>query len=72
MPGCFDSLLAKLLVWGRDRDDAIRRMRTALDETVITGVEHLVPLHRRIMDEADFMAGDITIRYIEEHQTLLG
>jgi len=72
MPGCFDSLLAKLLVWGRDRDDAIRRMRTALDETVITGVEHLVPLHRRIMDEADFMAGDITIRYIEEHHDLLG
>ncbi len=72
MPGCFDSLLAKLLVWGRDRDDAIRRMRTALDETVITGVEHLVPLHRRIMDESDFIAGDITIRYIEEHQDLLG
>lgn len=72
MPGCFDSLLAKLLVWGRDRDDAIRRMRTALDETVITGVEHLVPLHRRIMDESDFMAGDITIRYIEEHHDLLG
>ena len=40
MPGCFDSLLAKLLVWGHNREDAIRRMRTALDETVITGVEH--------------------------------
>ena len=47
-------------------------MRTALDETVITGVEHLIPLHRRIMDEEDFMARDITIRYIEEHPDLLG
>jgi len=72
MPGSFDSLLAKLLVWGRDREDAIRRMRTALDETVITGVEHLIPLHRRIMDETDFINGDITIQYIEMHQELLG
>ena len=72
MPGCFDSLLAKLLTWGHDREDAIRRMRTALDETMITGVEHLIPLHRRIMDEDDYQAGDITIAYIEEHQELLG
>ena len=72
MPGCFDSLLAKLLVWGRDRDDAIKRMRTALDETIITGVEHLIPLHRRIMDESDFNNRKITIQYIDMHQDLLG
>ena len=72
MPGCFDSLLAKLLVWGSDRESAICRMRTALDETIITGVDHLIPLHRRIMDEEDFQAGDITIAYIDEHQDLLG
>lgn len=72
MPGCFDSLLAKLLVWGKDRDDAVKRMRTALDETVITGVEHLIPLHRRIMDEEDFLKRDITIQYIDMHQELLG
>ena len=72
MPGCFDSLLAKLLVWGQDREDAIRRMKTALDETMITGVEHLIPLHRRIMDENDFNNGDITIQYIDMHQELLG
>ena len=72
MPGCFDSLLAKLLVWGRDREDAIRRMKTALDETMITGVEHLIPLHRRIMDEEDLNNGDITIQYIDMHQELLG
>ena len=72
MPGCFDSLLAKLLVWGRNREDAVRRMKTALDETMITGVEHLIPLHRRIMDEEDFNNGDITIQYIDMHQELLG
>ena len=72
MPGSFDSLIAKLLVWRKDREDAIRRMRTALDVTVITGVEHLIPIHRRIMDETDFVNGDITIQYIDMHQELLG
>ncbi len=72
MPGCFDSLLAKLLTWGKDRDDAIRRMRTALDETIITGVQHLIPLHRRIMDEEDFLNREVTIQYIDNHQELLG
>ena len=72
MPGCFDSLLAKLLVWGHDREDAIRRMKTALDETIIIGVEHLIPLHRRIMDEEDFNNRNITIQYIDMHQELLG
>ena len=72
MPGCFDSLLAKLLVWGHNREDAVRRMKTALDETMITGVERLIPLHRRIMDEEDFNNGDITIQYIDMHQELLG
>jgi len=47
-------------------------MRTALDETQITGVQHLIPLHRRIMDEKDFINGDITIQYIDNHQELLG
>ena len=72
MPGCFDSLLAKLLTWGKDRDDAISRMRTALDETTITGVKHLIPLHRRIMDEEDFLNREVTIQYIDNHQELLG
>ena len=72
MPGCFDSLLAKLLTWGATREDAIARMRTALDETIITGVEHLIPLHRRIMDEEDFLNREITIQYIDDHQELLG
>tara|TARA_B100001123_G_scaffold448364_1_gene608973 strand:- start:200 stop:1540 length:1341 start_codon:yes stop_codon:yes gene_type:complete len=72
MPGCFDSLLAKLLTWGETREIAISRMKTALDETRIVGVETLIPLHRRIMDESDFRSREITIQYIEEHQDLLG
>lgn len=72
MPGCFDSLLAKLLTWGATREEAIARMRTALDEMRLVGVEHLIPLHRRIMDEEDFLNRDITIQYIDEHEELLG
>jgi biotin carboxylase len=72
MPGCFDSLLAKLLTWGSSREDAVARMRSALDETVLTGVETLIPLHRRIMDEEDFLARDITIQYIDTHEELFG
>jgi acetyl-CoA carboxylase biotin carboxylase subunit len=72
MPRCFDSLLAKLIVWGKTRDEAIRRMRSALIETRLEGVDTLIPLHLRILDEVDFNSQNITIHYIDEHQDLLG
>ncbi|HJM45182.1 MAG TPA: biotin carboxylase N-terminal domain-containing protein [Candidatus Poseidoniaceae archaeon] len=72
MPRCFDSLLAKIIVWGSTRDEAIRRMRSALSETRLEGVDTLIPLHLRILDEVDFNSRNITIHYIDEHQDLLG
>tara|TARA_B100000945_G_scaffold241583_1_gene197627 strand:+ start:3138 stop:4481 length:1344 start_codon:yes stop_codon:yes gene_type:complete len=72
MPGCFDSLLAKLIVWGKNRDEAIARSRAALAEIAIIGVDTVIPLHRSIMDEHDFLNRKITIRYLEEHPDLLG
>jgi len=72
MPGCFDSLLAKLLTWGKTREEAIARMKSALSETRLVGVESLLPLHLRIMDESDFRARNITIQYIDMHSELLG
>jgi acetyl/propionyl-CoA carboxylase alpha subunit len=71
MPGCFDSLLAKMVVWAPNRDDAIAGMKTALDETVLVGVETVIPLHKAILNEPDYLARDITIQYIEEHPNLL-
>lgn len=71
MPGCFDSLLAKIIVWGRSRDDAIAGMKTALAETVLVGVETVIPLHQKILDENDFLSKNITITYIEEHPELI-
>ena len=72
MPGCFDSLLAKLIVWGQNRDEAIAKMKAALFETTLIGVETVIPLHQAILDEPDFIARDVTIQYLEEHPNLLG
>ena len=71
MPGCFDSLLAKLIVWGQDRDEAIAKMKAALMETTIIGVDTVIPLHKAILDEPDFIARDVTIQYLEDHPNLL-
>ncbi len=67
----YDPLLAKLVVYGHDRPDALARMRRALAELRITGVETSVPFHRAVFEEPDFLAGDIDIRYVEQHPDLL-
>ena len=72
MPGCFDSLLAKLIVCGQDRDEAIAKMKAALAETTLIGVDTVIPLHQAILDEPDFIARDVTIQYLEDHPNLLG
>ncbi len=71
MPGCFDSLLAKIVVWGRTREEAIASMKTALTETVLVGVKSVIPLHLKILEEPDYLAGNINISYIEEHPELI-
>jgi acetyl-CoA carboxylase, biotin carboxylase subunit len=65
VPGTYDSLLAKLITYGRTREEAIRRMRRALDETVIAGIRTNIPLHRRIMADPDFQAGRLSTRFME-------
>jgi acetyl-CoA carboxylase biotin carboxylase subunit len=68
----YDPLLAKLVVHGPDRESAIRRMRRALGELQITGVATTQPFHLRVMGEEDFRAGDLSIRYVEEHPEVTG
>ena len=72
MPASFDSLLAKIIVWSPSRAEAISRMKAALDETMLLGVDTLIPLHKAILENEDFLSGDITIRFLEEHPNLLG
>jgi acetyl-CoA carboxylase biotin carboxylase subunit len=66
----YDPLLGKLVTWGPDRETAIDRMARALDELVVVGVETSTGFHRRVMQEGDFRAGDLSIRYLEEHPEL--
>ena len=61
----YDSLVAKLIAHGRDRDEAIVRMRRALEMTVIEGIETTVPVHRRILDDPDFVAGRLSTAFMD-------
>lgn len=65
VPVYYDSLLAKLLTWGKDRPEAIARMDRALAEYRIEGVTTLIPFQRRIMADPHFRTGDVHTRYLE-------
>jgi acetyl-CoA carboxylase biotin carboxylase subunit len=65
VPGTYDSLVAKIISYGRTRDEAIRRMLRALDETIIGGIRTNIPLHRRILSHPDFQAGRLSTRFME-------
>lgn len=65
VPPHYDSLIAKLLVHASTREEAIARMKTALDEMQIEGVQTTVPLHRKLMDKTEFSDGGADIHYLE-------
>ncbi len=65
VPPHYDSLIAKLITHGRTREEAIARMKRALREFVITGIKTTIPLHQRILEAPDFVAGDYTIHWLE-------
>ena len=68
----YDSLIAKIVAHGRDREEAIARMRRALEMTVIEGVDTSVPMHLRILAEPDFVAGDVTTAFMERFAVTTG
>jgi acetyl-CoA carboxylase biotin carboxylase subunit len=65
IPPYYDSLVAKLIVHGETRQDAIARMKGALDEFVIEGIKTTIPLHRRIMDDPNFVKGKVSTGFLE-------
>ena len=71
VPASFDSLLAKVIVWAPTRKQAIRKMSSTIDEIILTGVDTLIPLHKKILNEEDFNDRQITIKYLEEHPKLM-
>jgi acetyl-CoA carboxylase biotin carboxylase subunit len=65
VPPNYDSLVAKLIVHGKTRAEAIARMRRALEEMVVDGIRTTLPLHQRIMADPQFQSGDYTIHWLE-------
>ncbi len=66
VPPNYDSMIGKLIVYGDTREQALARMRTALAECVVEGIQTNIPLHREIMNDAKFIAGGTNIHYLEE------
>ena len=71
VPIQYDPMVAKLITWGEDRMEAIRRMRRALDEYRLDGLKTIIPFHRRLMDHPAFVEGDLHTGFLEEHAETL-
>jgi acetyl-CoA carboxylase biotin carboxylase subunit len=67
VPPQYDSLIAKLIVSGQTRNECLMRLRRALEEFVIAGVETTIPLHQRLIAENDFINGDYDIHWLETY-----
>ncbi|HYA17031.1 MAG TPA: acetyl-CoA carboxylase biotin carboxylase subunit [Bryobacteraceae bacterium] len=65
IPPYYDSLVAKLIVHGRDRAEAIQRMKRALDLFIVEGIHTSIPLHKRILNEPDFLNGTFDTNFIK-------
>ncbi|MBI3669628.1 MAG: acetyl-CoA carboxylase biotin carboxylase subunit [Acidobacteria bacterium] len=71
IPPYYDSLIAKLIVRGRDRPEAIARMRRALEMLVIEGIKTSIPLHRKILADPDFEAGNLDTHFLDRFTPVL-
>ena len=68
IPPNYDSMIAKLITTAQTREEAIAKMKRALDEFVIEGIKTTIPFHRQLMDEPDYVAGNYTTKFMESFQ----
>ncbi len=66
IPPNYDSMIAKLIITAQTREEAISKMKRALDEFVIEGVKTTIPFHRQLMDHPDYIAGNYTTKFMED------
>ncbi|UCF63995.1 MAG: acetyl-CoA carboxylase biotin carboxylase subunit [bacterium] len=66
IPPYYDSLIAKLIVWGRERQEAISRLNRALDEFVVEGIKTTIPFHKFVIATPEFLSGDFDTHFIEK------
>jgi acetyl-CoA carboxylase biotin carboxylase subunit len=69
VPSHYDSLIAKVVVHGRDRNEAIVKMRRALKEFIIEGIKTTIPFYLKILDDTDFISGNFNTHFIENNRT---
>ncbi|MDR2880196.1 MAG: acetyl-CoA carboxylase biotin carboxylase subunit [Fusobacteriales bacterium] len=67
IPPQYDSMIAKLVVWGNTREEAVTRMKRALGEFIIEGIDTTIPFHLMVLENEDFESGDIFTNFIETH-----
>lgn len=65
IPPYYDSILAKLIAHGRTRDEALRRMRRALEEFIVEGVKTTIPFHQKVLSDPDFVKGEFNTSFVE-------
>ena len=70
IPPYYDSLIAKLIAYGHDRAEAIARMQSSLDGFVVEGIKTTIPLHKRILESPDFIAGKLDTHFLERLHAL--
>ena len=66
IPPFYDSLIGKLIVWGHDRDAALKRMRRALNECAITGIPTTIEFHLELLERKEFIHGDVHTKFVEK------
>ncbi|MFD1176250.1 acetyl-CoA carboxylase biotin carboxylase subunit [Paenibacillus puldeungensis] len=64
----YDSMIAKLIVWGATRDEAIAKMKRALAEFAIEGIHTTIPFHQKLLEHPTFIKGDFDIKFLEENE----
>ena len=70
IPPFYDSLIGKLIVWGRDRQTALKRMERALNECAVTGIPTTIDFHLQLLNRDEFLRGDVHTKFVE--QEMLG
>ncbi|WCC46840.1 acetyl-CoA carboxylase biotin carboxylase subunit [Tenacibaculum finnmarkense] len=68
IPPNYDSMISKLIVTAQTREEAINKMKRALDEYIIEGIKTTIPFHRQLMDHPDYIAGNYTTKFMEDFE----
>ena len=68
IPPFYDSMIAKLITTAQSREEAINKMKRALDEFVIEGIKTTIPFHRKLMDDPKYISGDYTTKFMDSFE----